>query len=75
MQNVEAIGEKWLRFIQEFSSTQGDVVAKWDVFAECISQLPVNEQARFVNYENVEVEKFVNLEEETDTLCQERESG
>ena len=71
MRNTEAIGDKWLGFIQEFSSTQGDVVAKWDVFAECISRLPINDQARFVKYSNVEVEKFVNLEEETDTLEQE----
>ena len=56
----------------EFKFNSGeDSQAKWDVFAECLVKLPIEEQNRFVDYSQIECERFTDLADETDTLATE----
>ena len=49
--------ENWMKFASEFKFSSGeDSQAKWDVFAECFTRLPIEEQLRFVDYKSVEYE-------------------
>jgi len=63
--------DKWLNLTNEFKFNSGeDSQAKYDVFAECLIRMPLEDQARFVDYSRVECERATDLADETDTLDQ-----
>ena len=71
-----SFSEKWLKFSNDFKYNSGeDSQAKWDVFAECFMRIPLEEQARFVDYTKVEVELVTDLVDDADTLNNDSKRG
>ena len=63
---AEDLKARWLSFSNEFKLNSGDdFQAKYDVFAESLTRLPMDEQNRFVNYSSIDCERAVDLAEET----------